>query len=348
MSATEPAVSAIAATPGVSATYKGREVEETLDVWFYRPLGYQIACAAWRLGLTPNVVTAMGAFLGILAGHLFLYRGWVPAAWGIALLVTSEAFDSADGQLARLSGQYSKLGRILDGLASNLVFASIYLHLAIRIAPDLGTLAAIRLILVAGLSHSMQCAVADYYRNAFLYLGGVGRSELDEAEQVEADYRALSWSRSLGHKLALRLYLNYVREQEMLTRSFRALQREVAASYPEARPAWLAEAYREMNQPLLKYYNILTANTRMFVLGVVVCADQPLLYLGFEIVVLNALLVWVSWVQDRNNERLLAEVRGVRTSDRRSCKGSPCAQDRQGARPDDPAIPAGAADQVIE
>jgi CDP-alcohol phosphatidyltransferase len=317
MSATEPVVSGMSATPGVGATYKAREVEETLDVWFYRPLGYQIARAARRLGLTPNAVTAMGGLLGILAGHLFLYRGWVPAAWGIALLVTSEAFDSADGQLARLSGQYSKLGRILDGLAGNLVFMSIYLHLAIRIASELGTLSATGLVLVAGVSHSMQCSVADYYRNVFLYLGGVGRGELDEAERVEAEYRALSWPRDLWPKLVLRLYLNYTRQQEMLTRSFRALQREVAASYPGARPAWLAEAYREMNRPLLKYYNILTTNTRMLVLGVAVCMDRPLLYLGFEIVFLNALLVWVSSVQNRNNERLLAEVRGARTSERR-------------------------------
>ena len=151
-----PSMSGMAATSGVGATYKAREVEETLDVWFYRPLGYQIARAASRLSLTPNAVTAMGGLLGILAGHLFLYRGWVPAAWGIALLVTSEAFDSADGQLARLTGQYSKLGRILDGLASNLVFTSIYVHLAIRVAPEFGSLAAIGLILVAGVSHSMQ------------------------------------------------------------------------------------------------------------------------------------------------------------------------------------------------
>src|SRR3984893_2252500 len=108
----------MAATPGVRATYKAREVEETLDVWIYRPLGYQLARAARLLGLTPNAVTAIGGLLGILAGHLFLYRGWVPSAWGIALLVTSEAFDSADGQLARLSGPYSKLGRILEWFAS--------------------------------------------------------------------------------------------------------------------------------------------------------------------------------------------------------------------------------------
>jgi hypothetical protein len=103
-----------------------------------------------------------------------------------------------------------------------------------------------------------------------------------------------------------------------LTRSFRALQREVAASYPDARSAWLAEAYREMNRPLLKYYNTLTANTRIFVLAVAVCTDRPLLYLGFEIVFLNALPVRVSSVQGRNNERLLAEVRGARALERQS------------------------------
>ena len=72
--ATEPVVSGLAATPGVNATYKAREVEETLDVWFYRPIGYQIARAAWRLRLTPNAVTALGGLLGILAGQGSLER----------------------------------------------------------------------------------------------------------------------------------------------------------------------------------------------------------------------------------------------------------------------------------
>ena len=165
MSATEPVASGMA---GVGASYKAREVEETLDVWFYRPFGYLLARGAWRLGLTPNAVTVASGLVGIVAGHLFVYRGWVPAAWGIVLLVVSEALDSADGQLARLSGQYSKLGRILDGLAGNVVFASIYVHLAIRIAAEIGAPAAVALIVVSAVSHSLQCSVADYYRNAFL------------------------------------------------------------------------------------------------------------------------------------------------------------------------------------
>jgi hypothetical protein len=71
-------------------------------------------------------------------------------------------------------------------------------------------------------------------------------------------------------------------------------------------------------EPHAKYYNILTANTRMFVLAVAVCTKRPLLYLGFEIVFLNALLVWVSSVQNRINKRLLDEVRGAGTSERPS------------------------------
>jgi hypothetical protein len=99
----------MAATPGVGATYKAREVEETLDVWFYRPIGYQIARVAWRLGHTPNAVTALGGLLGILAGHLFLYRGWVPAAWAIALLVTSEKGYLTDVGLKRLREYLSEV-----------------------------------------------------------------------------------------------------------------------------------------------------------------------------------------------------------------------------------------------
>ena len=56
----------------------------------------------------------------------------------------------------------------------------------------------------------------------------------------------------------------------------------------------------------------------MFVLAVAVCTERPLLYLGFEIVFLNALLVWVSSVQNRINKRLLDEVRGAGTSERPS------------------------------
>jgi phosphatidylglycerophosphate synthase len=298
---------------GVPATYKAREVEETLDIWFYRPLGYVLARVAFRLGLTPNAVTLIGMVLGIVAGHLFYYRGPAPALIGAALLVTAETLDSADGQLARMSGRFSDIGRILDGLASNLVFVSIYIHLALRLAPAWGIGTAVAAVLVSGASHSVQCAVADFYRNALLSMVGAGRAELDDARGVEAKYRALEWTGDFVRKLLLRLYLDYTREQEVLTRSFRELQRAIADAHPAGAPAWLGPAYRASAGPLIPYYNILTANTRMLGLCIAVLVDRPELYLVLEMVVLNVLLAIVLWRQSRANARLTARARAEST-----------------------------------
>jgi hypothetical protein len=70
MSGTETAALGAAGASGVGATYKALDVEETLDVWFYRPLGYLLARAAHRAGLTPNSVTLLGMVLGIAENRL--------------------------------------------------------------------------------------------------------------------------------------------------------------------------------------------------------------------------------------------------------------------------------------
>jgi phosphatidylglycerophosphate synthase len=81
-----------------------------------RRLGRLLAAGAVRLGLSPNAVTGISAvctFSGIALLAL------VPVSWmlGIAvglLLVLGYAFDSADGQVARLTGTGGPAGEWLD------------------------------------------------------------------------------------------------------------------------------------------------------------------------------------------------------------------------------------------
>src|SRR4051794_25850684 len=82
------------------------------SIYVNRPIGRYIAAAAYRIGATPNQVTAASALLTFTA---ILLLALVPpsAALGVGiavLLAAGYAFDSADGQVARLRGGGSAAG----------------------------------------------------------------------------------------------------------------------------------------------------------------------------------------------------------------------------------------------
>ncbi len=81
-----------------------------------RPTGRRIAAAAYALGLTPNGVTAISAVLSVL-GVAVLAFAPIAVYTGVAaaiLFAVAYAFDSADGQLARLTGRGGPAGEWLD------------------------------------------------------------------------------------------------------------------------------------------------------------------------------------------------------------------------------------------
>lgn len=111
---------------------KSADTEEHIDLAFYRPVGFVWAKIAARLGVSPNAITIASIFRGVAAGVLFFYPElWVNVV-GMLLLVWANSFDSADGQLARMTRQYSRIGRILDGLSGDFWFAAIYIAIVLR------------------------------------------------------------------------------------------------------------------------------------------------------------------------------------------------------------------------
>ncbi|WP_129339233.1 CDP-alcohol phosphatidyltransferase family protein [Cellulomonas endophytica] len=98
-----------------------------------RKLGRLLAAWAYRQGLTPNAVTGLSA-LCTFAG-IALMATVAPSAWlgvGIAaLLVLGYALDSADGQVARLTGTGSPAGEWLDHVVDATKISTMPLALAI-------------------------------------------------------------------------------------------------------------------------------------------------------------------------------------------------------------------------
>lgn len=104
------------------------------SVYVNRRIGRVLAVAAHRAGWTPNAVTGVSAAHSLAAIVLLLA---LPAQWwtGVAvalLLVLGYAWDSADGQVARLRGGGSLSGEWLDHFVDAIKLAS--LHLAVLVA----------------------------------------------------------------------------------------------------------------------------------------------------------------------------------------------------------------------
>ena len=175
---------------GYKASLKSMDTEETFDLIFYRPIGYAWALLCKKIGITPNVITIASIFLGIGAGVMFYFNNIWYNLIGVLLLVWANSFDSADGQLARMTQQYSRLGRILDGLSSDLWFITIYVAICLRVNETSNFFMQYPWLVwllgaSAGLSHVIQAAMADYYRQFHLYfLKGKEGSELDTASNI--------------------------------------------------------------------------------------------------------------------------------------------------------------------
>ena len=287
-------------------TLKSMDTEEHIDLWFYRPIGYAWACLARKLGVTPNAITIASIFLGIGAGLCFYSRNlWVNVI-GMLLLVWANSFDSADGQLARMTKQYSRIGRILDGMAGDLWFITIYFAICFRlvITPDdplLGDAcmrypwAVWTFAVITGFCHAQQAAMADYYRNFHLFfLKGKDGSELDSSARLKEKFATLSWGKNFFQKLVMAFYINYTKGQERLTPKMQRLRAALAERWgEEPAPQEFRDAFREKSLPLMKYTNMLSFNTRVIALFVSLFLRMPWLYFVFEFVVLNAMLVYM-------------------------------------------------------
>lgn len=279
--------------PSLESTLKSTDTEEFIDIYFYRPVGYRWALFFHKLGVSPNQITIAAIILGMAAGICFYFDHITITLLGIFLLVWANSYDSADGQLARMTGQKSVMGRILDGACGDIWFITIYLAIILRLLPEWGWWIWL-LAAATGYFHARQAAMADYYRNIHLmFLKGKSESELDNSNALKERYKTLSWKREPIVKFFETFYLNYTRGQEAWSPNFQTFRALLTEKYGSRIPERIRAVYRERSFPLLKYTNMLSFNTRAIALCISLLIRQPWLYFVFEITVLNTMLIYM-------------------------------------------------------
>ncbi|TBH20160.1 CDP-alcohol phosphatidyltransferase family protein [Thermus thermamylovorans] len=90
---------------------KERPVQEFLNVLVFRPLAHLVVLLLYRTRVRPHHLVLFHTALTLLAAWLLALGHDLPAA---LLLQLKTTLDNADGQLARLRGEASEMGRYLD------------------------------------------------------------------------------------------------------------------------------------------------------------------------------------------------------------------------------------------
>lgn len=123
-------------------TLKDPGAEELADLYLHRPLAYlllrPLEHAAWRP--TPNQFTLAGGAIGLVGAGLILVAPVGSWLWPAAALLMffANILDCVDGMLARLTGQGSTRGMLLDGMIDFIIGVAFWLAMSIRTAPDWG------------------------------------------------------------------------------------------------------------------------------------------------------------------------------------------------------------------
>jgi phosphatidylglycerophosphate synthase len=107
--ALDPSNPIIVEKAAYDGAYKG--VTDVLTLYLWRKPAFHLTRWAAEAGMTPNMVTAIGAAFCLLAFCLF----WIGSYWpGVAAGFIFMVLDTVDGKLARCTGSSSKWGNVFD------------------------------------------------------------------------------------------------------------------------------------------------------------------------------------------------------------------------------------------
>lgn len=310
---------------GYQASLKSAETEDWLDLHVIRPFCYYCAVFFAKFDVHPNTITIWSMVIGAASAWFFAQGsfyygdnitgsttlGLIYNIIAVFLLMWADVFDCTDGQLARLTGKKSRIGRILDGLAGFTWFFPIYVALVIRFYLHhdrefkwlglentdqnvwIATGVVFVLALVSGLwGLERQQRLADYYIQVHLFfLKGEKGSELDNSARQQEIYDKMTKETPFYERLFQKSYITYTKKQENVTPQFQRLMARLREKYGDDIPQEFRDEFRRYSLPVIKWNGLLTFNFREFWLFLFCLVDVPVGLFLWEIVGMG-LLYW--------------------------------------------------------
>lgn len=297
------------------SSLKAVEVEEIFDLIIYRPLAFLFVKATYSTNLTPDQVSVAALLMGSVGGVMFGFGEYSYLLIGACLYFTSNILDCADGQIARLKKNGTKVGRVVDGFVDYIVSIFIFLGIAVGLSGqfrhyeiNLWGNAILQwnpvtyiwvLSILGGISSAVQAFYFDFYRNKFLEIVYDKATniieEIKEYEEEKKKFEENPYGSNFLEKFLINIYLRYSHLQLKIQKVHEENQTDKEPN---------AKLYYAKNRLLLRLWSYMGSTTHITLCVVCALLNNMEAFLIICILPLNLLMIVLFLVQKKVNKIL--------------------------------------------
>lgn len=294
---------------------KATESEEIFDLLIYRPLAFLFVKATYSTSLTPNQTSLIAMLFGVLAGIAFGFGYYNYVVLGAILYIFCNVLDCADGQIARLKKNGTKVGRIVDGFIDYVVSTAVFCGIAAGVTRMYSSGSFIPygnflnvnpilyiwlLALIAGISSGLQSFVFDFFRNRFLEIVYDKASSVEgEINEFEQERIRLKNDKNTGHFIDLFLISIYLKYTKLQIKVGSGKNKRPDYAKPDPK------AYFFATKNVLRWWSFIGSTTH--ITACIICAflNNLELFLWICILPFNILLLVLYFIQIKVNKSFI-------------------------------------------
>lgn len=283
------------------------EVEEILDLILYRPLALVFVRLVHKTPITPNQVTLMSFFAGLASAFSFSQGTIAGTAWGGVWYAVANTLDCSDGQLARLQGSGTPLGRLVDGVVDWAISIAIFAGLGIGLQRSTGDASVWWIVSAGGITSALHAFFFDLYQQQFIAAVRGQKNFVDrELEKIRIELAGFNGAGiSMWRKAILSIYVKYLEAQ----RGSRS--QETAVQYPP-------DLYRSMNRNVMRFWTLLGPTTNRSLLVIAGLVNNAIAVFCWPVVTIGNLLLLIALFWQRRTLHHLDNIVRMQASSQQS------------------------------
>lgn len=262
--------------------------EEFFDFVLFRPIAYILVKLTWKLPLTPNMFSFLGLISALWASYQMALGTSLSLKLGALGIIIFSVLDCCDGLLARMKGNSSPFGELIDMIVDLVASIGFFSCAYIGFHKLEGASSYHMLIPLAGILIFLHATIYNYYKKLYqFYQNGNPDGREREIEKYRRELFKIP-AHEIHKRFLIRFYLIFCRLQ----------------SNPEKKLRFERSNYLAFNKQILPLWGLIAGSTHLLILSVSLFLNNISYYLYFAFMIANTWMLFIFTIQSGLNKNL--------------------------------------------